>query len=754
MTVSVPSWTATKTVKNDMSVPNPADIPGNSTPLDYEYEYKDISVPSSTDTEWILPRSDNDYIYFRDYNEGNTYNGDYKWNQDNKGGQSAEGSKRRWINTWFDGNEFGQSQEIFYDHRYWVKAVFTAPGKETKSFAVWERFVDDSVDEKTVVWKIQPPDGYKYVEFILCDGDNHVRNTEKFEYVLGNIYTKTNKGRYDGGQYGYPVRGEHWSTNWNGTGNTAVDKRQTYSSFYNDNGTGKTTLNTNAYVFNDGIAGNNTSTQGAPKQTERYTPTEQKIVFHCNSKVVWHNIHIEFFKNNGTDADPNYIPVGQGAPGYLMEPYAYAGDNYRVNGYLTYELTIPKEATHFRVNNGVTNGAYYFRSEITKLHTAEDRNGRKNYGNYFKIDSGYRDMNTQPIHMTDWTSYPTGSGKDSWNESYSTIDVSSDYDYVYFRAPSNWGSHIYAYFYAGGELQEDNWQRAVYSIWPGEAPVGSDYDDGTATDKHSDIYGYSYEGTLYATDSKTATPTNPESTFSDSGTIYKFRIPKGDRTNYKKVIFNNGLTTQVQSNGTNGSDGKLHSTSAISYHAGYLYNYKGESDKYYENKYTSPYQKRGNGDDYIYIKVPSSMNSAWDNMHITFYKDDVQICQQGDGYVMEYSGTQGGYTYYRMAIPTDATKFALNNGFKSNVKTKANEYYDIPRLYDGDDSDSLCGHRLQAYGHRQSGLFRGAYTGSQFRQQQHLRDEACGGVGQYAQCAARYTSCHGGKGVSDQARYH
>ena len=179
---------------------------------------------------------------------------------------------------------------------------------------------------------------------------------------------------------------------------------------------------------------------------------------------------------------------------------------------------------------------------------------------------------------------------------------------------------------------------------------------------------------------KTATPTNPESTFSDGGTIYKFRIPKGDRTNYKKVIFNNGLTTQL--NGVS-----LHQTSAISYHAGYLYNYKGESDKYYENKNTSPYQKRGsaNSNDYIYIKVPSTI-TTWDNMHITFYKDDVQILQQGDGYVMEYSGKDGTDTYYRIAIPTDATKFALNNGFKSSVKTKANEYYDIPRLYDGDDN--------------------------------------------------------------------
>lgn len=287
---AVPSWTATKSVINDLAVPADEIITTQAAPPTYTYEYKSVEVPGSSDMEWILPRSDNDYIYFRDYNEGTTYSGDYKWNQDNKGGQSAEGTNRRWINTWFDSNEFGQSEEIFYDHRYWLKAVFTAPNKETREYSVWERFVDDYNGEKTVVWKIQPPDGYKYAEFILCDGDTHVRNTVKFEYVLGNIYTKSNKGIYDGGQYGYPVVGKHWSTNWDGKGNTAADKRQNYSTVYNK--TGSNWINTTAIAYT-GSSG--TSSQQSPKQTDRYTPTEQKVVFHCNSKKVWHNIHIEFF---------------------------------------------------------------------------------------------------------------------------------------------------------------------------------------------------------------------------------------------------------------------------------------------------------------------------------------------------------------------------------------------------------------------------------------------------------------------------
>ena len=71
-------------------------------------------------------------------------------------------------------------------------------------------------------------------------------------------------------------------------------------------------------------------------QAKKYEPTEQKVIFHCNSDKVWHNIHIMFYDEN--DAPIN----GMSYPGYMMEPYAYAGNEYRTSdGYLTYELTIP-----------------------------------------------------------------------------------------------------------------------------------------------------------------------------------------------------------------------------------------------------------------------------------------------------------------------------------------------------------------------------------------------------------------------------
>ena len=326
-----------------------------------------------------------------------------------------------------------------YTHNLWLKAKFTADGKPTVEYAVWERFVDKYGGKDTVVWKIQPPVGYTNVEFILCDGNEHIRNTVSFPYMLGNIYTKTNKGKYDNGKYGYPVQGEHWSTNWNGSGESSSDSRMTYSTSDGTNGI--------AYVFSGATS---TSGQSAPKQTARYTPTPQKIVFHCNSSKVWHNIHIEFF-----DDSAGAHPVGQSFPGYMMEPYAYAGSDYRINGYLTYELTIPEGAHYFQINNGVDyNQEYGFYSRITPRGTG-------NTNRYFKIDSSSANSNTQKnIKLIESSSFATNAGKE-----YSNVNaVESDYDYVYFAAPSSWGNNIYAYFYGGGNLREDNWQRACYTV--------------------------------------------------------------------------------------------------------------------------------------------------------------------------------------------------------------------------------------------------------------------------------------------------
>ena len=688
---TAPTPTRTTEVTGDQTAPAPEEYQSEGTPETYKYEYEDKSVPSASDQDWIQPRTDNDYIYFRDYNDGTPGMSDqqsFTGSKSSSQGAKAQNAKRSWLWTGFDDNVHGQHQELDYTHNYWYAAQFSGGGKAMVQYAVWERFVDRYTDTRnsnyvsdTVVWKIQPPDGYTKVRFLLYDGSQCIRTTEEITFKLGAIYHKTSWGGKWESQNGKDC---YW--------NVPVTREKVWSTYRDADNYSQTQQN------------DKRQSSTLIEQADRYTPTDQKIVFHCNSKVVWHNIHIEFFRDvdtaNGETKDitidgHDYKYVGQKAPGYMMEPYAYAGSDYRINGYLTYELTIPAEAKYFRVNNGVAQGSGYghgdygFYSEITLLKHIE---GRKNYGNYFKIADGYRNMTSQPIRMTEWTSY-TSTG-DKWAETYKTLDVDSDYDYVYFEAPASWGSHIYAYFYGGGNLREDNWQRACYSIWPGVAAVSSEYVDGT-TEYHSDIYHYTYAGddtstagtegsALYT--GTTDSLSNPESSFigQNGKVVYKFRIPKGDRKNYSKVIFNNGLKTQVSS--TNPADGKTHETAVITYKAGYIYYPSGSSTKHYENNTTVSYTKRGSGDDYIYVKLPAS-DTVWDDLHVTFYDaNDNQILQGGKGYIMEYSGIQTDsgtdYKYFRIPIPTGASRFAVNNGMdKNSAHTKQTAaHYDILRL--------------------------------------------------------------------------
>ena len=81
----------------------------------------------------------------------------------------------------------------------------------------------------------------------------------------------------------------------------------------------------------------------------------------------------------------------------MMEPYAYAGSDYRTNdGYLTYELTIPANAKSFRITNGADEGSTYgYYTAVTQLNDGSDNDhgkGKKNYANYFCFDN-YQDKN-------------------------------------------------------------------------------------------------------------------------------------------------------------------------------------------------------------------------------------------------------------------------------------------------------------------------------------------------------------------------
>ena len=608
------------------SIPENDTTSETTTTTYYNYSYQDETPPSVTEKTWIQPRTDNDYIYFRDFNTGTIGSNDtqaFKNSQNMPSGVTSIDDKRYWLNTNLKYNEQGQKQEIDYTHNYWFAAQFTKDGSDFKQYAIWERFVDaysfNNQTINTVVWKIQPPDGYNKVRFCLYDGDICIRTTQEVIFQLGKVYTRTDKGN------GTTQHGKQCYFD------APINDVQNWSTYY-------TTYNSSEQT---GVKDKRLASTTDMYQADRYEPTEDKIVFHCNSDKVWHNIHIEFF-----DASNN--PIGQKAPGYMMEPYARAGSDYRINGYLTYELTIPKDAKKFRVNNGVSSGGYNYRSSITYLRTT---NG-KNSGNYFKIAGGNPATVTSDSELT----MEYWSNNRDTSETYSpNNEIESDYDYIYFEKPDGWNDHVYAYFYGGGDLRGDNWQRACYSVWPGVAPVGSDYDPGSGTDYHSDVYTYTYNDTLYSTPTTTVNIANaPDAVYTDKDNkkVYKFRIPMGDRTNYGKVIFNDGL---------NGG----HETKVISYSPGTLYAGNSKYNHFASsstNIYT-PRNNTGNSDEYIYVKVPTASQSTWDDLHIVFYDSaEKRILQKSPGYVMKYAGTAGGYQYYRVPIPANAAKFSVNNG--------------------------------------------------------------------------------------------
>lgn len=670
---------------NGITLPDPEIISGTIEIKKTTIEYGSDTPPTASDSDWILPRNDSDYIYFRDYNDAN---GGFLGDKDKTSFGSS--GKVAWRETKFEdpstnNGVHGQNEEIGFkdegEGKYpWVAAQFTKKnGQDFVEYAVWERFVDTYNGIQTVVWKIQPPDGYDEVRFCLYYGDKCVRTTKRFKFKLGKIYHKTNWGSSyssdNGGSYwDVPVKVETANSGYWAPVNASVnDKRMSDSTM---------------------------------AQARKYEPTEQKIIFHCNSQEVWHNIHIEFFEDAaGT------IPVnGQPFPGYMMEPYAYAGSDYRLSdGYLTYELTIPKTANYFRINNGVDNSPekgsysldtvaggqsrYAYRTNIQKI----SKNGDKNHDNYYVLSTTGSNVRAEclsggnpiEVQLSKSVSAITNLSGENTNVSYTDKDVDSDYDYIYFEKPSGWKDHVYAYFYGGGNLRADNWQRACYSAWPGVAAAGTEYTD-NGTKYYSSTYNYpiadddndttleKYNGTTLA-----ANKLSPESTFKNSNgkTVYKFRIPKGDRKNYSKVIFNDGLSSQ----------GGKYETGVIDYRPGYLYKSDGSCQKHYDNNPTVTYATRGGANDYIYVKIDSTTANTWDDPHITFYDNyGRQVLQGGHGYVMDYAGTKTvnegtaeqpnnvTYQYYRIPIPADstgATKFKINNGISRPNETTT--FYDI-----------------------------------------------------------------------------
>ncbi len=543
-----------------------------ATTYTYEYQTSDITPPNRNETQVITPRTDNDYIFFKD-------------------NQTSENSI--WKSVTIDG-----IGELQYNDGITLKARFyDAADHVIGTYNIWERFVH--YEDSKVIWKIQPPDGATQVQILFNDGTYDKKCTEKFTFRKGEAYYKSGKGPYnDNYDWETPVGRWNWST-----------------------------------------------TIGTP--AESYEPTANKVVFKLNHSRCWDNVHIMFF-----DSQDNVI--GQPFPGYLMEPYGYAGSDYKLGGKLCYELTIPQGATHFQINNGIGTGyngsehGWYYTAKTALDLTSSDK---KNYNNYWKFDSDHADWYHDGT-LTKWSDSEITEGGDTVAADTSLVfEEDSDYDYIYFEDTENWAGasdHMYAYYYGGDDLQADNIQRACYSVWPGIPSVARFRN-------------------------------------SDGKYVYKFRRPMGDNRVYSSVIFNNGHTAAA--GGANTATikynlGKGYTASAVAWDQ-YLSSYP-NTRSYTQRTYTDGGDTKT---DYLYIL--NSSTNPWDDMHVVFYNEQgTVIHQDGVGYAAKDSGTNAQGSWYRISIPTDAKQFSLNNGYNKGSYERTTPLYSIDSHVDRADYDA------------------------------------------------------------------
>ncbi len=653
VTSPIPSQTIDST-NTKPAIPNAAQDTVQHHTVTYSYSEMG-TVPTAESSNWVLPRTDNDYIFFEDVD---CYSADHWFWKNNTN-----------IVTTYHKDSRGLTMgELNNESNTDIVAEFFSDSNGTNSigkYKVWERFVyytDSGVTynasnsqspstgrTQNIIWKIQPPDGAKSVRFIL--GWNGLSNSTKvFEFTKGNLYRRNNNGS----QQSVTNAGV-----WDNLGAKSSEVGN------NDDRT----------AGNSGVA---------------YKALPQKIIFRRNHYYCWDNIHIEFFKQTGTDT---YEPVGERFPGYMMEPYAYAKADYRIEfddrtenaGDLCYEIAIPKGATHFRINNGTTSthssntssdyykGYGYYYTAITEIDFSAESANKKNYNNYWKFDSDSQSIKKGGT-LTRWTENEITKGNGTihdtvYDNNATAFEVESDHDFIYFTKPSSW-DNVYAYFYGGGDLRQDNWQRAIWSIWPGVLPFNSELQYDPTNINGSNVFNDNINTVQLLPGAKFKNKYNE--------TVYRFKRPLGDNRNYTKVIFSNGLVGAGTAIGNlNGKE-----TNVITYTLGkgyYAYNENasktgvGEWTQEQSNS-TIPYTFRTSGGtvDYIYIK--NNATNSWDDIHIKFYNGSTQILQQNTGYVMKYTGKLNGEDteWYKVPVPQNATTFSLNNGNDKSSSTVNN----------------------------------------------------------------------------------
>ena len=390
------------------------------TETSYTYTYNDnqYTIPQSSDEQQIItPRTDNDYIYFKD-----NYVYGSRWRNDS-------------INMTYDDSTKMLIGDLLEDSSKKVYATFYSADNEgskinTVPFEVWERFVHyTGTSTAEVIWKIQPPVGANYVRFHL-DKENWSKYTERIQFVRGRAYYKASNNA------------ETTTGTWNWT-NTPGSTGQSYAA------------SPNKLVF---------------RRNHKYSWDNIHIEFFDENQQPLGESFPGYLMEPYGHAESNYrLDFGDNKEKY--------GDNQYDN--LCYEITIPENAAYFRINNGVNEsndsglGKYFTgMTPIDREHT-----DLKNNNNFWKFTESSWDVR-QPAVLEKWSQYEieTVAHDNYYKTDEEKFEVDTDTDYVYFLDKSRWADStkvMYAYYYGGNNLRANNYLRACYSVWPGVQSVGS-----------------------------------------------------------------------------------------------------------------------------------------------------------------------------------------------------------------------------------------------------------------------------------------
>lgn len=320
-----------------------------------------------------------------------------------------------------------------------------------------------------------------------------------------------------------------------------------------------------------------------------------------------------------------------------------------------YKIRIPKTAKSFqiRIGNKLPATTEYIR---TPLYDGNDHLA----GSSFVFNDS--DTNASPI-ITQRT------GVTATKSAISLLDNKTDTDYIYFTDVSNTlkgsGSTLYAYYYGGV--------------------------DGAYINKSSEGYTDVNNASWYGV------PAQYSYTDNSGNIVYVFQPPSASNGIFPYVIFNNGFDF---------TNSDLRITKAIPYQTGYNYTTDGSASigygkrdsvnsvsTYDYREYSEAGNKTGtkntySSSNYIYIINNGTSNFETnyqnqsrfilDDIHVEFFSDaagTTAVEQASPGYRPAKTTAQsGGKDVYKIAVPSTAQYFRINNGQKKTNGSAKNNY--------------------------------------------------------------------------------